>query len=325
MAVVRKFNYVRFITFIVIVLAIIIGIVFGIKSIVQQANYKKTYEYKLLSMEYTEEEAKFLEEKLNDKQLEQILKYDKNSNIVELMKQKYFIFGYLDKYLYYMKNNKKETDYYKIVAIINTDANVEWLDEERETNVDDGDLMLVNRLYGLSSDYEPEDLVNIPVKYAFDGKKIKKSILDQITGLMDEASENGYKLIVTDGYRSYSDQENIYDSYADLNGRGEADKIVARPGHSEYQTGLSFDLEPYAKTYDEPLLSEEYIWLKNNAYKYGFIFRFESDKEYLTGFRPSTWRLRYVGEKAAKIIHDENICFEEYYGFYIRGDGNKNE
>ncbi len=321
--IVKKFNYVRFITFIVVVIAVIAGAIIGVKSLINDMNYKKTTEYKLLSMDYTMEETKILMDNLSDSELEKILTYEKNSNIVNLVQEKYFLFGYLDKYLYYMKNNKKETDYYKIIAIINTDASVEWIDEERDTKIEDGDLMLVNRLYGLSSDYEPEDLVSIPVKYAFDGKRIKNSILDNITGLMDEASENGFKLIVTDAYRSYSDQNNIYNSYADLNGRSEADKIVARPGHSEYQTGLSFDLEPYAKVYDTPLMSEEYLWLKNNAHKYGFIFRFESDKEYLTGFRASTWRLRYVGVEAAKIIHDENICFEEYYGFYVRGDKNE--
>ena len=112
--------------------------------------------------------------------------------------------------------------------------------------------MLVNRLYGLSSDYEPE-LSKIPVKYALEGKKISTSILNKLTDLIDSGKENGFTFIVTEAYRSYNTQKDIYNSYVDLNGRAEADKIVARPGHSEYQTGLTLDLEPYAKTFENPM------------------------------------------------------------------------
>ena len=317
--VVKKFNFVKFISFILVLIIILSGIIVGTTLLVKKSNYKKTYDYKLISLGYSEEETKTIKEKLTEKEIDKILTLDPSSSIVSLISQKYFIFSNLDKYIDYMDKNKEE-DFYKIVAIINTEADIDWIDEEKKTNIEDGDLLLVNRLYGLESDYVPEEIVSIPVKYAFSGKKIRKSILDKITDLMDTARENGYSFIVADGYRSYKDQKEIYDNYVDLNGRNEADKIVARPGHSEYQTGLSFDLEPYNKVYDTPKMSEEYIWLQNNAYKYGFIFRFDSEKEYLTGFKASTWRLRYVGEEAAKIIHDENLCFEEYYYYYVRGD-----
>ena len=121
----------------------------------------------------------------------------------------------------------------------------------------------------------------------------------------------------------YSEQEKLYNRYVNNYGRIEADKMVARPGHSEYETGLSFDLVPYNKRYDKPKESEEYLWLKQNAHKYGFIFRYENDKKDLTLFKEYTWRLRYVGVEVASIIYNENLCFEEYYAFYVRSKDNE--
>lgn len=317
--VVRKFNYFRFFTFIAIVIAIIVAIVLAIVFTVKHFNYKKSNEYKLLTVGYSESEVETIENKLNEEQISKILTMDYNDMLVSLLNEKYFLFDNLEKYVEYKKQNK-DMDFIKVVAIINTEANIDWIDEERETDTSKNELMLVNRLYGLSSDYEVEDVVDVPAKYAYSGKKLSESILEPLERLCDDARENGYTFVVSDGYRSYKEQEKLYNSYANSYGKSEADKYVARPGHSEYETGLSFDLQPYNKTFKDPKLSEEYLWLRENAYKYGFIFRFEADKEYLTGFREYTWRLRYVGEEAAYMIYNENICFEEYYAYFVRGN-----
>ena len=312
---VRKFNYFRFITFIVILIAIIVGIVLLIKHL----NYKKTIEYSLLEKGYSEEEVTLLKSKLSEKELTKINEMGYNKVYINFLNEKYFLFKNFDSYLEY-KRSHLDYDYSKIVAIINTKANIDWLDEENITDTSKKELMLVNRLYGLSKDYEVEDVVNVPVKYAYSGKKLSNILMEDLTALCDDASTNGYTLVVSDGYRSYKDQEKLYNSYASSNGINEADKIVARPGHSEYETGLSFDLVPYNKSYDSPKSSEEYIWLRDNSYKYGFIFRFDADKEYLTGFKEYTWRLRYVGREAASVIYNEKICFEEYYAYYVEGN-----
>ena len=319
MMVIRKFNYVRFFTFIAVLLAIIIGIIVFSVSTIKKINYKKTYDYKLTQINYSESEIKEIKDKLNNSQIDKLLTMKYDENIIEFIKEKYFIFNNLNQYLEYKSKNKK-TDNTKIVSIINTEANIDWFDEERETNTDEKELMLVNRLYGLKEDYAPDDLVDVPSKYAYTGKKISNSILDPIISLIEAGRESGYTFVVSDGYRSYQEQKNIYDSYASSMGLSETDKIVARPGHSEYQTGLSFDLMPYNKVLDKPKESSEYQWLKENAYKYGFIFRFPEDKTDLTGFNAATWRLRYVGTSAAAIIHSENICYEEYYAYFVRGN-----
>ena len=311
--VVKKFNYFRFIAFILTLIILIVGIVFLIKHI----NYTKTYEYKLLKVGYNENEITKIQDKLDNKYIDKLLTIKYDANIAKFIDEKYFIKDNLDKYLEYKKENEDE-DYTKIVSIINTEANIDWLDSEKQTDTSKNELMLVNRIYGLPSDYEPEDIINVPSQYAYSGKKISESIMDKIIELINAGKTNGYTFVISDGYRSYKEQENIYNNYVSSYGKSEADEIVARPGHSEYQTGLSFDLMPYNKVYETPKLSEEYLWLKDNAYKYGFIFRYESDKEDITKFNASTWRLRYVGVEASTIIYNENITFEEYYAYFVK-------
>ena len=312
--VVRKFNYYRFFAFIFILVAIIVGIILLISRI----KYKKTYDYTLSVLGYNESEIATIKEKLDDKAINKLLNDSYNENVVPFIKEKYFLLKNLDKYLEY-KKDYKYTSYEEVVAVINTEANIDWMEEEKETDTSKESLMLVNRLYGLSSEYEVEDVVKVPSKYAYSGVKISESIMDSITTMIDDAKEAGYTLVLSDGYRSYKEQKSIYDKYKSSYGIKEADQNVARPGHSEYETGLSFNIVPYNKTYKEPKESEEYKWLDDNAYKYGFIFRFPEDKTKLTGFDAYTWRLRYVGEDAANIIKSERICFEEYYAYFVIG------
>ncbi len=312
---VQKFNYFRFSIFIVIVISIIVGIVLLVKHI----NYTKTYEYRFLQIGYNLDEIKVIDDELSTKEKEKLLKRKYSDTYLPFIKEKYFIFENLDKYLEYQKDGDEE-DITKIVAIINTEANLDWFDNEKETDTSKGILMLVNRMYGLKADYVVDDIVDVPIKYAYDGMKISKKVLNSIENICDRASEEGYTFVVSEGFRTYKDQEKLYNDYADISGKSDADKYVARPGHSEYETGLSFDLVPYNKDYKEPEKSKEYQWLRENAYKFGFIFRYEKGKEDLTGFNADTWRLRYVGEEAAMMIKNEGICFEEYYAYFVRGN-----
>ena len=250
--VVRKLNYFKLISFIVVLCLMI----FGIIKLITIINYRSTSEYKLLNIGYSQKEVKELTKNLKKDEINKLLTMKKNSDIVNLTKEKYFLFKNLDKYLEYKKDNESKKNN-EIVAIINTEANVDWMDNEKKTDTSKGSLMLVNRIYGLSSDYEPDDIVDIPSLYAYTGKKISNSILNDIISLIDAGKEEGYTFVVSDGYRSYKEQENIYNNYKNSFGESEADIYVAKPGHSDYQTGMSFDLMPYNKVIDNPTESEE--------------------------------------------------------------------
>ena len=316
--VVRKFNYKRFAIVLAVFIAIIVGIVYGISSLVNDIKYKKTYEYKFSELGYTKEEIKFLTDKFSNEKLELLLKREYNTDIIDFAKEKYFIYNNLDKYIEYRKESDTK-DLTKIVAIINTQANVEWLDVSYETDTSKNEEMLVNRLYGLSKDYEPEDLISAPLDYSLAGVKISQTAMDAVIPLIEEGKKNGYTFILTSGYRSYKEQEKLYNSYADSYGMSEADEVVAKPGHSEYQTGLSFDLEPYGVVIQNAKEAEQYLWFRENAYKLGFIFRFDENKKDITLFPSYTWRLRYVGKTAASLIYSEQICYEEYYAYFVEG------
>lgn len=313
---VRKFNYYRFFIFIGVTLGILFCIIFYSIKFIKDYNYKKTYDYKLLSAGYSEEEVKVIKDKFSNDKIDILLKEKYDKNVVSFIKEKYFIYNNLSKYMEYKKKNKNDT-YTHVVSIINTEADVEWLDNEKETDISKGNLMLVNRLYGLSKDYEPEDIIDVPVSISYSGVKISKSILENIEELIEAGKEAGYTFVLSDGYRSYEAQKKMFESYKNSYGYEEADKNVARPGHSEYQTGISFQIVPYNKVFDKPRESTEYLWLKDNAYKYGFIFRYPEDKKDITLFDSYTWRLRYVGTDAASIIENEKICFEEYYAYFV--------
>ena len=311
---VQKFNYIRFSIFVIVLIAIIDGIVLIVKHI----NYTKTYEYKFLQIGYNLDEIKVIEDKIENKNKDILLNKEYNELYVDFFREKYFIFENLEKYIEYGKDHDDEENT-KIVSIINTESNLDWFENEKDTDTSKGMLMLVNRMYGLTSDYEVEDIENVPIKFAYNGMKLNKKVISHLEDLFDSAYEEGYTFVVAEGFRTYKEQEKLYNSYANNYGKSEADKYVARPGHSEYETGLSFDLVPYNKNYKDPKKSEEYEWLRDNAYKYGFIFRFEEGKEDITGFDADTWRLRYVGTEASTMIKNEGICFEEYYAYFVRG------
>lgn len=55
-----------------------------------------------------------------------------------------------------------------------------------------------------------------------------------------------------------------------------------------------------------------YLWLQENSYKYGFIFRYSGNKTHITNVAEEVWHYRYVGKEAAAEIHERGICLEEY-------------
>lgn len=292
------------------IIVIIILIVSGIKSSIK----KNSIEYKLGEVGYTTEEIEFLTKNLNIDEQKELLETERISVLVPLYKEKYFKKNNLDRYLEFYNNNKKYSPS-EIVTKVNTHTNIEAYEKIFDADTSKKELMLVNKYYKLSEDYEPSDIVLIPSSYAYAKKYASESILENLENMIDAAKESNLKLVVSAGYRSYKDQESIYDNYKVSNGIREADDNVSRPGHSDYQTGLAIDIEPYGKTVTDVNESEEYKWLKENAYKYGFIERFPEGKEDITGFKYSASHYRYVGIEAATYIHDNNITFEEYYGY----------
>jgi len=136
------------------------------------------------------------------------------------------------------------------------------------------------------------------------------------------------KIVVTSAYRSYKYQEKIFEQYvseymsANNVGREEAEayalKTSAPAGYSEHQLGLCVDLIEDGNTELDERFGETqaFEWLSQNAFNYGFILRYPKDKESITGYSYEPWHYRFVGIDAATVIHEDNICLEEYLAKY---------
>ncbi len=298
---------------------LIVGILLGI-NYYNDYQYKQTNEYKLLEKGYSLEDTKTIFAKLSETEQQKLIDNDKDDKIISLLEQKYFLEKNLEDYKEYINKNN-EIDYAKVISIVNVHANHKWYQLELNTNEDLEMLMNVNKFYALSETYTPENLKNIDLTYAYDEEGKNKLIdyaYDKFLELWQAANDQGFYLMVTSSYRDYESQKEIYDYRVSTWGERKADETAARPGHSEHQTGLVIDMtsktEPLADSFTD---SEAYKWLKENAYKYGFIERYPEGKTYLTGYNPESWHWRYVGLEAAKTMHDENITFDEYYAFYV--------
>lgn len=130
------------------------------------------------------------------------------------------------------------------------------------------------------------------------------------------AKQDGFTLVAFSGYRSYDYQTTLYNNYLKRDGKTAADRYSARPGYSEHQSGLSYDIGE--KGHEDLWLTSEFgdspagQWLVNNAHKYGFILRYPEGKEDITGYMYESWHFRYVGVEVATAIYEANSTLEEY-------------
>ncbi|MGN0587568.1 MAG: D-alanyl-D-alanine carboxypeptidase family protein, partial [Oscillospiraceae bacterium] len=157
-------------------------------------------------------------------------------------------------------------------------------------------ILVVNKTYSLPSDYAPG--VDPEAQAAFDK-------------MQADAAAEGLNIYISSAFRSYEYQSGLYQRYADRDGQAAADRYSARPGHSEHQTGLAFDLNTIDSSFAD---TAEGKWVAENCYKYGFIIRYPEGKEEITGFIYEPWHIRYLGKDTAKSVYDSGLTLEEYLG-----------
>ena len=125
-------------------------------------------------------------------------------------------------------------------------------------------------------------------------------------------------LILNSGFRTYKNQEGLYNRTRDTRGLAVAEKLSARPGHSEHQLGLAADFSTkgqgcvimvcFGKT-------EAGIWLADNAHAFGFVLRYPKGYKPITGFQYEPWHFRYVGVELATEMKTKGIkALEEFWG-----------
>lgn len=169
-------------------------------------------------------------------------------------------------------------------------------------------VIIANKTYSLPSNFAPNNLVTINGYI-----KIVDYVKRAFTELTSDATSLGLNIYASSGYRSYSNQDYIYNNYVRIDGQEKADTYSARAGYSEHQTGLAIDVNTINMSFDN---TGESNWLKDNCYKYGFIIRYPKDKENITGYMYEPWHIRYVGKSLAKTLYNNGnwITLEEYFG-----------
>lgn len=158
-------------------------------------------------------------------------------------------------------------------------------------------ILIVNKSYSLPASFAPGG--------------ITQEVQNAFNQMEADARAQGLNIWIQSSYRSYDYQVSIYNSYVAQDGKALADTYSARPGYSEHQSGLCFDLNSIDDSFTD---TPEGKWVDAHAHEYGFVIRFPKGKEAVTGYQYESWHLRYVGLEYAKIMHDNNLCLEEFLG-----------
>lgn len=182
-------------------------------------------------------------------------------------------------------------------------------------------LVLVNKNNKLYENFIPNNLEVINLNYAIGKKLLRNDAKEAFEKLCEDAKKIGLIIKAESTYRDYYYQEKLYNNYVKEYGITFADNCSARPGHSEHQTGLAVDVRGSSGDYNDFEKTKEFIWIMNNAHKYGFILRYPNGKEHITGFKYEPWHYRYIGE-CAKEIYQKRLTLEEYLKTDISNNNN---
>lgn len=279
--------------------------IFGYKDY----KYKQSYEYKLLQINYSKEEINTIIGKLDNKKIDELLQQDYISYLCDILNEKYYLSKNLDRYLNYQGKNP-DSVVSDTIALVNVGRDYEFYKDTSLTDVSKGNLMLVNKYNLLNKDYNPDDIKEVSTTYAYSGNKLKEEAYEAFKKLANDAKKDGNTIVILSSYRTYEYQESLWNKRKD-------DNYVARPGASEHETGLAIDVADYYDKNDSFKDTESYIWMLNNAHKYGFILRYPEGKENITGYKFEAWHYRYLGIDMATKVYNEGITYDEYYAYYL--------
>nr|WP_221243696.1 M15 family metallopeptidase [Micrococcus sp. TA1] len=179
--------------------------------------------------------------------------------------------------------------------------------------------VLVNKRNPLQpADWAPADLTAPDVRSTRAGLTLRAEAATAAETLFAAAAADGVNLSLVSAYRSYSYQQGTYAGWVQQHGPAGADRISARPGHSEHQTGLAMDVGAAdgACTLKQCFGdTPEGAWVARHAAAHGWIVRYPTGAEDVTGYSPEPWHLRYVGTPAAADVVRSGGVLETAWGF----------
>lgn len=165
-------------------------------------------------------------------------------------------------------------------------------------------------------DWAPDDLV-MPDVPNNNGQPLRKPAAKAIEKMYRAAVADGVPFVIASGYRPYAMQVDLFQSYVDRDGVKAAETYSARAGHSEHQTGLVADVDDgsgcaFSECFGDTPAG---TWLRKNAYRYGYVIRYQQGQQKITGYIYEPFHLRYVGTEVSRAMHAERIkTLEEFFG-----------
>lgn len=170
-------------------------------------------------------------------------------------------------------------------------------------------LQKYSKVYFLNENYAPEAYEKIPSAFVFgeDDEYISAQVWPFLKDLLEDAQDESIDLKVISGFRSFGTQAALKASYRVTYGSG-ANTFSADQGYSEHQLGSTVDFTTTAigssfAGFDQ---TEEFAWLSENAYKYGFILSYPHNNTY---YQYEPWHWRFVGRELARHLHKEGLDF----------------
>ncbi|MDR2090030.1 MAG: D-alanyl-D-alanine carboxypeptidase family protein [Clostridiales Family XIII bacterium] len=169
--------------------------------------------------------------------------------------------------------------------------------------------ILVNKFRSLPKDYEPQDMIRMPDNVLM---RANADAAEAFSHLREAAAQENLNITVASAYRSYEYQNLLYNP-GTSDTRERLENYLSRPGFSENQSGLAFDLSVGDGRMYDFVGTPEAAWVAENAEKFGFILRYPADGEDVTGMPYQPWHIRYVGDAVVKTMRENNIkTLEEY-------------
>lgn len=194
-----------------------------------------------------------------------------------------------------------------------------------EIKVSEGDLVLVDKDHPWSFPDNPE-LVSI---YDYKTQSyfvrdtevlLNKDVVFALNDLLDAFYENTglQRINIVAGYRSYDNQQMLYDNSVAANGAAYTARYYMPAGSSEHHIGSAVDFALFDQSNGssaEFTGKGEYAWIVENAWRYGFVQSYREDKTAITGISEETWHYRYIGVMHAYYIYSNELCLPEYHSY----------
>ena len=225
-------------------------------------------------------------------------------------------------------------DYYEIYVPLSK------ADEENKLHIDENNidvsemvvdnsllpwnLKLVNRHNFLDADFMPY-LTLIGGGMYFDARAA-----DNLIEMLESARAAGLSPIAVSSFRSIDRQRILFDNQVNRrldegmdfdDAFDAARRVVAYPGSSEHNLGLAVDIVAanYRNLTANFGLTDEGIWLAENAHHFGFVLRYPYHKQHITNIIYEPWHFRYVGKESAAVMFERDLVLEEYIAELLFG------